>query len=228
MNNYFDKVYVLSLRKETERRNKINERLKSINLEFEFFDAYDGSIMKNVWENLNNQFITTPNYLACQLSHISIYNDAIFNNYQRILILEDDAVPKKDINELFEKIKPQIPEYYDLLYLGYIPLDDDRSCWDYRVMNNRFITENIFNSKNLWGLYSYSISNKMMREMVDLYNNELPMELDRYYVENHKEYYGILPQLFCHDNGVSSNAGLMDYSSVRKSIHHQYPIEDYF
>jgi glycosyl transferase family 25 len=227
MNDYFDKVYVLSLRREHKRRDLLTKRLEEIGLNFEFFDASDGSVFNSLWKKLDNDFFTTANYLACQISHLSIYADALLNNYKRILILEDDAIPRKDINELFDSIKNQIPEYYDILYLGYIPLSDDKSSWDYSVIENRFISNNIFDSKNLWGLYAYSISEKMMKYMIDVYKDNMPMEIDRFYVENHKEYYGIVPQLFCHDINISANAGLIDYSSWRKSIHFNYSLSDY-
>ena len=127
---------------------------------------------------------------------------------------------------VFDSIKYQIPDY-DILYLGYIPLDDACQCWDYTVISDRFISENIFDSRNLWGLYAYSISNSMMKEMLSVYNNEIPMEIDRYYVSHHKKYFGTLPQLFCHDVNVSGNAGLLDQSSLRKSIHYLYSTDDY-
>jgi hypothetical protein len=113
------------------------------------------------------------------------------------------------------------------LYLGYIPLDDPGHCWDYRVIEDRFISKNIFDTKNLWGLYAYSISNQMMQYMIDTYNEEGFMEIDRFFVHNHKQYYGILPQLFCHDITTSGNNGLIDESSWRKSIYYKYPIEEY-
>ena len=226
MNNYFDKVYVISLRKETERRNNITKKLNDIGLKFEFFDAIDGSVLNYLWKNVSDRFINA-NYMACLLSHLSIYKDALSKGYKRPLILEDDAVPKKTINNDFEIIKSQIPEDYDLLYLGYIPLDDAQICWDYRVIEDRFINQNIFDTKNLWGTYAYSITPSMMQHMLDVYDNDFPMEIDRYFVTNHKKYYGMLPQLFCHDITVSGNANEIDYSSWRKSIYYKYPINDY-
>jgi glycosyl transferase family 25 len=226
MNEYFDHVYVLSLRREKKRRELITQRLGNINLKFEFFDAIDGSVMKYLWQYVSNKIIN-QNYMACLLSHLSIYKDALDKGYKRPLILEDDVIPKKSILEDFEKIKVQIPEDYDLLYLGYIPLDDEKICWDYRVLENRFISDNIFDTKNLWGAYAYSITPNMMEYMINVYNNDFPMELDNFFVSNHKKYYGTLPQLFCHDINVSGNSNEIDYSSIRKSIHYKYPITDY-
>ena len=151
-------------------------------MEFEFFDAYDGQIFKHLWEKLDNPYYTNPNYVACNITHIAIYNDALSNGYKKILILEDDVVPHKNYHAMMDIIEKQIPEDYDLLHFGWIPLTDDKAYWSYNVIDNQFINQNIFLSKNLWGLYAYSITENFMREMVDLYNNDFPMEIDRYFV----------------------------------------------
>jgi GR25 family glycosyltransferase involved in LPS biosynthesis len=227
MNEYFDKIYILSLRKEKARRKLLKSRLDAVNIKYEFFDAVDGELFKHLNERVNNDRFTTPNYLACQISHLSIYNDALSNNYKKILILEDDVIPMKDINSFFDNIKDQIPEYYDLLYLGYIPLTDDCGMWSYNVFADKFISDNVFHFKNLWGLYAYSISDNMMREMVDTYKESFPMEIDRYFVTNQKQFYGISPQLFCHDISISGNENLIDYSSWKKSIDPKLTTKDY-
>lgn len=230
--HYFDKVYVLSLKRNKERRSQVTERLKMVDIDFEFFDACDGQVVKHVWEKFNNPIFSTPNYLACQISHLSIYNDALSNGYNRILILEDDVKPIKEINEKFDIIHHQIPQDYELLYLGWIPLSDDQLRWEYDTINNRFITSNVFLSKNLWGLYAYSPSVELMKEMIDLYNQSFPMEIDRYFVENiqqQRKSYAIRPQLFAHDIGISNNGGFIDNQSLLKSIDHRIARpEDYW
>ena len=226
----FDKIYVVSLRRDTERRKKCTERLNAINLPFEFFDAYDGKLFTHLWKKLDNPYYTNPNYVACNLTHLAIYNDALFNGYKKILILEDDVVPHKAYHAMMDIIKQQIPEDYDLLYFGWIPLTDDCQFWSYNVINDQFITQNIFQSKNLWGLYAYSITETLMKEMVELYNNEFPMEIDRYFVSisPERKSYGIRPQMFAHDYGVSNNTGTIDESTFAKSIDTRIAnIEDY-
>lgn len=229
INNFFDKIYVLSLRRSIERRSTVKERLDNAGIEFQFFDAYDGNILNYVWKNFNNPYISTPNYLACQLSHLAIYNDALNNNYQRILILEDDVKPIINLNERFENIKDQIPSDWELLYFGWIPLSDNCQFWQYNIIDDRFISENIFNAKNLWGLYAYSPSQSLMQELLELYTNNFPMEIDRYFVENiqqQRKSYAIRPQLFAHDIGVSNNGGFVDDQSLKKSIDHRFVNEN--
>jgi hypothetical protein len=67
----------------------------------------------------------------------------------------------------------------------------------------------------------------MMREMVGIYKESFPMEIDRYFVTNQKQFYGISPQLFCHDISISGNEKLIDYSSWKKSIDPKLTTKDY-
>lgn len=221
MNEYFDKIYVLSLKRNTDRRDIIKYRLNQVGIDFEFFDACDGQVINHLWNKLDNPNFTTPNYVACSISHLSIYNDALARGFNRILILEDDVKPHKNIKDLFESWKKLIPENYDLLYLGWIPLTDDCSMWSYGVIDDRFLTNNTIHAKNLWGLYAYSPSTNLMREMLDLYNNSFPMEIDRYLVsqiQQQRNSIAFWPQLVCHDIMVSNNNGWVDHQSLKKSI----------
>ena len=221
MNDYFDKIYVLSLKRNVDRRALVTERLNKVGIDFEFFDACDGQVINHLWKKLDNSHFTTQNYVACSISHLSIYNDALSRGFKRILILEDDIKPHKNIQEVFSTIKNQINDDYDLLYLGWIPLTDDCSMWSYNVIDDRFLTPNTIHSKNLWGLYAYSPSVSLMREMVDLYNESFPMEIDRYFVtqvQQQRKSVAIWPQIVCHDIMVSNNNGWVDHQSLKKSI----------
>jgi hypothetical protein len=221
INGYFDKVYVLSLKRDIMRRELTSERLSAVNVDFEFFDACDGQVISPLYKSLNNTVFTTPNYLACAVSHLSIYNSALANGYKRVLILEDDIKPHKDINSLFDYVKVTIPENYDLLYLGWIPLSEDYSMWDYNIIDGRFVDKNLIIPKNMCGLYAYSPSVSLMKELIRVYNAVFPAEIDRYLINNvqqQKKSYAIWPQLFCHDIGISNNNGVFDESSLEKSI----------
>lgn len=220
INQYFDKIYVLNLHRRKDRRLEIDSRLKKFEIEYERFGATDGSVMRVIWEKFykENQYFTTPNYLACSVSHLSIYKDAVTHGYQRILILEDDNLINRNIHTLFESII--IPEWDDIFYLGYIPLSDDQNMWTYSMVSD-FIFERIFKPKNLWGLYAYGMTNKLMNEMLDIYDKEFPMEVDRYLV-NHIQprggSIGISPQLFCCQDIFSDNMSGYQLEMTRRSV----------
>jgi hypothetical protein len=235
LNNYFDKIYVLNLHKRKDRLIDIESRLKRFGINYEVFGATDGSTMKAIWEKFNNPYFTNPNYLACAVSHLSIYRDAIERRYQKILIIEDDVLINNNINVLFGKI--DIPNWEDLLYLGYIPLSDDQTMWNYNIVNvipsmqNGLFIPQCFSPKNLWGLFSYGITNTLMSEILELYQNSFPMEIDRYFVNNIQsrgKSIAISPQLFCCQDIYSDNMSSMQYDMKIRSIDTRFAyIESY-
>ena len=222
IHDYFDKVYVLNLHKRPERMRSTEKRMAFCDIEFERFGAVDGSVMNKLWETYfrENQHFSNPSYLGCAMSHLSMYRDALEKGYKRILILEDDNRIHRLVNKVFDEMQVQIPEWNNLLYLGYIPLSDDCTRWDYSV-NHRFIATNVFLCRNLWGLYAYGIHEDLMREVLDVYHRDFPMELDRFFVTEVQPRgmsLAVTPQLFAADDGVSDNSGRMETSMLDRSI----------
>ena len=223
IDKYFDKIYVLNLKRREDRFLLTRKRLAFAEISnYEVFHATDGEVMQPIWEKFSeiNSFFANSSYLACTISHLSIYNDAISKGYERILIVEDDVKVLTRANSLFSSHIEEVPEYWDLLYLGFIPLSDDCSRWDYNVFSDRFISSRVFMAKNLWGLYGYGISKEMMHETLQTYRQKFPMELDRYFVsvQQQKKCYGITPQIFAADDGYSDNSKKEEAEMMRRSV----------
>ena len=219
INQYFDKIYLLNLQKRSDRLQPSKTRLDSFDIQYETFFGCDGSVINYLFNKLENGYFTNPNYLGCAISHLSIYQDAIHHGYDKILILEDDNLIHSDIHNIFDTI--EIPEWNDLFYLGYIPLNDDCSMWDYRfgIQGHNMINDHIFRCTNLWGLFSYGIKRNLMIEMIETYNTSFPMEIDRFFVNTIQPRGGsiaIAPQLFCCDDNIySDNLGYAPILSTK-------------
>ena len=228
INFYFDKIYVLNLYKRDTRKLDISNRLSKIGIKYDIFNGVDGSSLKYLYKKLESQFFSNPNYLGCSLSHLSIYNDALEKGYRKILIIEDDVLVNKNLHHIFESLN--LPEWKDLLYLGYIPLSDDMSMWDYSIISN-YIEKGIFIPRNLWGLYSYGISNSLMESVINDYNECFPMEIDRYfvkYIQPRNSSIALSPQLFCCQDIYSDNMSQFQINMKERSIDRRFAkIEDY-
>jgi len=221
IDQYFEKVYVLNLHKRRERMNLTKQRLETVDVQYEQFGATDGSVMQRVWEVFSNQnsFFQNSSYLGCAISHLSIYQDAIERGFNRILILEDDNRVRQDANSHFDRIITQVPSWNHLLYLGFIPLNDDCSRWDYGIFN--FTSPHVAIAKNFWGLYAYGITSDLMREVLEVYKRDFPMELDRFFVsvvQPRNESFGITPQIFAADDGHSDNSHRVETGMLQRSI----------
>lgn len=220
INEYFDRIYVLNLHRRSDRMQQIKKKLNRFGIVYDRFGATDGFVMDKIWESYakENKVFTNPNYIACAISHLSIYKDAISNGYKRILIIEDDVLINRNVHTIFESLN--IPNWEDILYLGYIPLSDDQSMWTYQIVSN-YITNGIFLPKNLWGLYAYGITDKLMMEMLDVYKKEFPMEIDRYFVSKIQPRglsIGISPQIFACQDIYSDNMNQNQINMLQRSV----------
>lgn len=221
LNDFFDHIYVLNLPRSEDRRRSIKHNLP---FEYEFFRGVDGSVVRNLWEKQDNHHFKNPNYLACTLSHLLIYRDALDRGYGNILILEDDVLPHMGLVEN-PAILVDLPEYKNLLYLGYIPLSPDCSRWDYNrawTLHNRIGDQGFFKANNLWGLFAYSPTTCLMEKTLGEYEREFPMELDRWFVDEVQpmgDSIGLSPQMFCHGDGFTSlNMDVTVGGMVQRSV----------
>ena len=167
LNEYYDHIYVLSVKAAAERR----ERFKSLfdGLEYSFYYGADKNEFtveelkkKNVYdETLTKEHhrynkVMRPGEIACAWSHRMMYEDMISKKFDRVLIFEDDAVPDPSaINHLPEIIN-EIPAYCELLFWGW-GKNGERTItsfikqklyhlqhslgqlkWDHKIINNLF------------------------------------------------------------------------------------------
>lgn len=219
MNEYFDNIYVLNLHYRKERMLLSQKRLSFMDLKYERFGAVDGGVFNHLHKKLDNPYFTNPNYVACATSHLSIYHDALKNGYNRILILEDDNRINMNLHSIWSALNKDILDASEVMYLGFIPLSDDCSVWTYEMVSEK-ISDYIYRAKNFWGLYAYSPSRSTMEELLDTYNNEFPMEIDRYFVSKIQPRgysIGISPQLFAADDGPSDNSGKVEMEMIVRS-----------
>jgi glycosyl transferase family 25 len=130
LNEYYDKILVLSLPRLADRIEQLKKNLAGLNYElFTGIDKQDVSLA----ELKARGFYSTERYrdfykkpteislgmLCCSLGHVKIYEHIIQNGYQKTLILEDDAVVIPGALQHFPSIVKELPRDWELLYLGY-------------------------------------------------------------------------------------------------------------
>jgi glycosyl transferase, family 25 len=130
LNNYYDKIYVLSVDGAGERRKLFAERFAGLDYSF-FFGADKNNFTieelesKNIYsEELTKKHhrytkVMKPGEIACSWSHRMMYEDMLKNNYERVLIFEDDAVPDPEVMKQVPAILSEIPADCELLMWGW-------------------------------------------------------------------------------------------------------------
>ena len=147
LNDFYDKIYVLSLPRLEERTRHIIDVLNG--LKFEFFWGIDKQ--KVLLEKMKEEGLySTERYrefykkpeemslgmLCCSLGHVKIYESIILNGYQKTLILEDDVVPVEANLKSFPQIVSELPSDWELLYLGFEK--NEISGWKQKIKQNLY------------------------------------------------------------------------------------------
>ncbi len=130
LNNFFDKIYVITLKRATDRHLHLQQELDGLQYSI-FYGAdkndlnleeltikkeYDPELamIKNVMHKR-----MTAGEVGCSLSHKMIYQEVIEQQYKKVLILEDDVVIDREKIMLFNTISSELPNNWQLWYLGY-------------------------------------------------------------------------------------------------------------
>jgi glycosyl transferase, family 25 len=129
--NYFDKVFVVSVTRFADRHVQLQKTVEG--LDFDFFWGTDKLTLNRetlIAENMYDEAAAKKNQrqgkalndgeIACSLSHRSIYAAMVQNNWQRVLILEDDVLPAFSQLALLPRAIGELPADWDLVYLGYL------------------------------------------------------------------------------------------------------------
>jgi GR25 family glycosyltransferase involved in LPS biosynthesis len=163
-NIYWDKIYIINLKKREDRKNKLIDELINAKIDnYEFIDAIDGNdeIIKNDYKKLKenkNTKIKTSGHYACLLSHIYVIEKAIENNYEQILILEDDI---QFVDDFLDRLKEIKLFKYDLVYLGGL------------IPEYKFLMTNWCKHNSIMCTYSYIINKNIYNDVLSIYKSYL-------------------------------------------------------
>jgi glycosyl transferase family 25 len=119
INDDIDQVYVVTVKKFKERIKHIKQELPKHGIRFKFFYEHDTpNLAKDTQSKFNIDL--KYGYKANVLQHIALWKDAVKNNYERILILEDDVILHKNFSFHFARLMHEIkklPADY-IVFLG--------------------------------------------------------------------------------------------------------------
>lgn len=130
LNFYYDKIFVLSVESAAARRKLFAERFNGLKYSF-FFGAdknkfsieevKEKGIFSEVLTRQHHRYSKTMKHgeIACSWSHKMMYEEMLANNYNRILIFEDDAVPDENRIKQISEILKEIPPDCELLMWGW-------------------------------------------------------------------------------------------------------------
>lgn len=182
MNSFIDNIYVINMDKDINRLDKVKKECDKFNIKFERFPGINPNTLS---EDEKNKYITifcqkycTNGMIGCGLSHFKIYEDVINNNYNNVLILEDDIYFEEDFHYILNNALGELPNDYDILYIGSFGLSNQDTYNNYnylfKILSNKKTDTNIF--KNICkpefplGTHAMIISNKGCKKLLQTIN----------------------------------------------------------
>jgi len=112
LNDYFSNLYCVNLDSRPDRYELAQAEFKKLDIDVE---RVSGIVGVDVYRPGLNR---TAGAYGILLTHIKIIEDAISKLYDSIVILEDDVTFIDGFQEKFESKIAELPEDWDLLYLG--------------------------------------------------------------------------------------------------------------
>lgn len=125
------KIFIVNLKKDTLKKEKILKQVERLNLKAEIIPAVYSKELSE--EDLKNLIHDYPNCslalgeIGCALSHLNIYNKIVKENTPIAFILEDDAIISKDILTMLDFLEKSDNKSKANVYLisymtDYLPL----------------------------------------------------------------------------------------------------------
>jgi GR25 family glycosyltransferase involved in LPS biosynthesis len=225
LNKYFDNIYVIYLNHETNKTDRMKERLDKLEISYELWLGVDGkreltdsyTNRKALGELENFKYVGEYGYVETMRA---ILNDAKTNKYRKFLVLENDVMFNKDFNKLWNTCITKIPMDNKLLFLGLSgPWTTPTKNVDILDYNPNFSPNYIRDFNDVDGSfavgYDYSIIDKIL-EIMKAPKYPYDTELFRY-INEEDSAYCIYPYLAIADVTTSS---IRDDSN--KNIHNYY------
>lgn len=119
-------IIVISLKRAEERREKIVNQLKSLNIDSIIMDAVDGNELSE--EELNKTIHLPggwrfgekfmPGEIGCTMSHIKALEIAKEENWPYLIVLEDDITIAEDFEKRIKLLFKLLPPDWEHIYLS--------------------------------------------------------------------------------------------------------------
>lgn len=159
----FDKIFCINLERREDRKLLCKKEFEKIDKQVDFFIAVDGNeeYRKQSKIKMNHCVpIVESGAYGCLMSHLNIYKYSLKNNYNHILILEDDVVLHENILNKVKILYDNLPKDFDMCYLGINAIQPPVIINDYVARVTLGYTT-----------HAYSIKNDCMKHVVDIYDN---------------------------------------------------------
>jgi GR25 family glycosyltransferase involved in LPS biosynthesis len=162
-------IYIINCQNE-ERKGRMEYRMKSVDLPYEFVQAIDLSHPSNK--------IIPGIPTACMMSHLKAIETFLNSKAEYAIICEDDVYIRRDFKSMINLILQDFQKLeLDILLLGYL-INFDLSQYFENIYTNSSRRYYRY-SDDLWGTQMYLISRKYAQYVVDNFTLEWAMNHEK-------------------------------------------------
>ena len=237
INRYFNCVYVLNLKKDTQKRARMEIILNNLGITYVIFDAVYGKMHMDEFNKINRE-ATGSNYVSpgaygYTMTMINILKDAKEKKYKKILTLDDDVIFHNDFVNKFDEYVRQVPHDWYLLFLGL------SGPWSHPWVNNDFKNFNfdktyIQDLFNCDGSYAVGYDHRMFDEIIQVaekFWDPFDTAIIRHFRTNYlKKCYSFYPYLAIADtttSDISERAEDVEENYLHYQFKYRINLNDY-
>lgn len=197
------KIKLINLERRPDRLKQFDSQAKLFNLDYERFDAVDGSKFridnKTIQIFAGNDFGWRRTVIAIALSHIKLWRELVNSDSQYYLIFEDDVKLDKKFKRYYDSTIEKLKDNnYPFIFLGY-HADNDfmKQPFFINKEKNKTVIDEIKYKKHIWGgLFSYIIHRDFAEYLLrELDTNGIKEPIDTF-VLHYGKMYRTVP-IFC-------------------------------
>jgi len=208
-------IFVINLKKDSDRRRKISQQLDSLGVVFSFFEGVNGRELKD--EELLSAYkpkrsidkskrLLTQGEIGCALSHFNIYQKMLDENIDRAIVLEDDAVIGKNFLEAIDVVA-HLPCNWEIFLLGYSSSREIPCNFKLDLVGNSTVFNVGISPKSRGCLHGYVISKSGAERMLS-YKDSLYQPIDMYTADYRMiNSYVIYPRVVYQNKDLESSIG---------------------
>lgn len=138
INNYFNKIFVITTSVETDRHNYIKKLINDRNIECEIVFAPNKRycIHFDTMDLWGTRLIHNPAYVSLTSTYYSIFANCIFHDYENVLVMEDDIHFEDNLESGLYKFMKHVPNDWGYLNLGYCKTKLIKNGWKVYDIND--------------------------------------------------------------------------------------------
>lgn len=183
------RILCINLERSKERKQRMTQRLKNLNLEFSFITAFDclneiadpNNLLHQSWKPLFMQYKTSKTYAAekcCLLSHLKAIKTFLDMNIEESIIIEDDVCFRKNFVDEFQELYTNIPQTQGIVLLGHmVDVFNSEVCeWAGREIERYNLLK--IKEQHLWGAQAYLIRRDNALEVLKRFRSQSEKESD--------------------------------------------------